>query len=83
MACFRETLGGVTLQDKASAAFIAGINPVFELPIANAAVREPSFALWTQSADQVHITAVSGDANVQLSESPTKRVRHIPSTVCV
>ena len=83
MACFRETLGGVTLQDKATAAFIAGINPVFELPIADAAARELSFALWTQNADQVNSTAVSGDANVQLSESSTKRMQHVPSTLCV
>ena len=73
-------MGGVTLQDKASAAFIAGINPVFELPIANAAAREPSFALWTQNADQVQATLVSGDASAQLSESPTTRKRHAPST---
>ena len=66
MACFRETLGGVMLQDKA--AFMAGINPVFELPIGNAAAREFSSALWTQNADQVHITAVSRNANAQLSE---------------
>ena len=88
MACFRETLGGVTLQDKASAAFIAGINPEFELSVANAADREPSFALWTKQhradhADHVHTTAVGKNANAQLVESPTNKTRHTQQTVCV
>lgn len=59
--CSQQILGGVMLQDTAIAACM--VDPVIEAKL-KVSQPEAPLALWSQHTDQVHITAVSGEANV-------------------
>ena len=82
MVCIRESVGGVCLQGKASAAFITTMTttPEAKCALPQVAIREPSFALWTKDVDKdlVQVAAVTvdldSDLTVQLSAPTNKSV---------